>query len=222
MTETANLTQSAATAIAPATTLARAQFLTSAAQPKGFPSADLPEVAFAGRSNAGKSSALNALCGRRKLARISKTPGRTQLINFFELAQPGTTPALGGRLVDLPGYGYAKVPPKVRTQWQGLIESYLQKRETLRGIVLIMDCRHPLTEFDQQMLAWGNSSGLAFHILMTKADKLKRGAQQAALLPVRKAVAEHSVQLFSATTRQGVDEAQAKITQWLDVKNQAN
>ncbi len=187
--------------------LSRAEFLTSAAQPRGFPPADCPEVAFAGRSNAGKSSALNALCGRRKLARISKTPGRTQLINFFELE--------GARLVDLPGYGYAKVPPKVRAQWQGLIESYLQKRDTLQGIVLIMDCRHPLTEFDQQMLAWGGSSGLAFHLLMTKADKLSRGKQQAALLSVRHALPEHSVQLFSATSRQGVDEAQVKIAAWL-------
>ena len=187
--------------------LSQAQFLTSAAQPRGFPPSNCPEVAFAGRSNAGKSSALNALCGRRKLARISKTPGRTQLINFFEIE--------GARLVDLPGYGYARVPPKVRAQWQGLIETYLQKRETLRGIVLIMDCRHPMTEFDQQMLAWGKSSGLEFHLLMTKADKLNRGPQQAALLSVQKALPEHSVQLFSATTRQGVDEAQAKIAQWL-------
>jgi len=190
--------------------LAQAQFLTSAAQPRGFPPADCPEVAFAGRSNAGKSSALNALCGRRKLARISKTPGRTQLINFFEME--------GARLVDLPGYGYARVPPKVRAQWQGLIESYLQKRKTLRGIVLIMDSRHPLTEFDQQMLEWGKSSGLDFHLLMTKADKLNRGPAQAALLAVRKAQPDYSVQLFSATNRQGVEEAQAKIAQWLSQK----
>lgn len=191
--------------------LSKAQFLTSAAQPHGFPPDDCPEVAFAGRSNAGKSSALNALCGRRKLARISKTPGRTQLINFFAL-ENATPPS---RLVDLPGYGYAKVPPKVRAQWQGLIENYLQKRKSLQGIVLIMDCRHPLTEFDQQMLAWGKSSGLQFHVLMTKADKLSRGRQQAALLPVARALHEHSVQLFSATSKQGVDEAQAKIVQWL-------
>lgn len=191
--------------------LAQTQFLTSAAQPRGFPPANCPEVAFAGRSNAGKSSALNALCGRRKLARISKTPGRTQLINFFAL---GAEPHIG-RLVDLPGYGYARVPPKVRAQWQGLVENYLQKRETLRGIVLIMDCRHPLTDFDEQMLAWGQDSGLAFHLLMTKADKLGRGAQNNALLPVQRALPDHSVQLFSAQTRQGVDEAQARVMAWL-------
>lgn len=193
--------------------LVQAEFLTSAAQAQGFPPDTCPEVAFSGRSNAGKSSALNALCGRRKLARISKTPGRTQLINFFELA-----PASGqARLVDLPGYGYARVPPKVRDKWRGLIESYLQQREQLRGVVLIMDCRRPLTEFDKQLLAWGAAGGLSFHLLLTKADKLGRSAQQASLLGVRRDVPQHSAQLFSALTRQGVDEAQKKIAEWLSI-----
>lgn len=187
--------------------LAQAQFLTSAAQPRGFPPDDCAEVAFAGRSNAGKSSALNALCGRRKLARISKTPGRTQLINFFALEHAGNR----ARLVDLPGYGYARVPPKVRDKWRGLIESYLQQRSHLRGIVLIMDSRHPLTDFDKQMLDWGGAAGLRFHLLLTKADKLGRGAQQAALLGVQRDLPQHSVQLFSALTRQGVNEAQEVV-----------
>lgn len=194
--------------IAP-TQLAQAEFLTSAAQPRGFPPDDCPEVAFAGRSNAGKSSALNTLCGRRKLARISKTPGRTQLINFFSLEQ--------ARLVDLPGYGYARVPPKVRDQWQVLIENYLQRRDQLRGVVLIMDCRRPLTEFDKQLLAWGAAGGLTFHLLLTKADKLGRSAQQASLLGVRRDLPQHSAQLFSALTRQGVEQAQAKIAEWLNI-----
>ena len=187
--------------------LAGAAFLTSAARPAGFPPADRPEVAFAGRSNAGKSSALNALCARRGLARISKTPGRTQLINFFELPD--------GRLVDLPGYGFAKVPPKVKQGWQALIEAYLTGRTTLRGVVLIMDSRRPLTDFDRQLLDWGTAAGLHFHLLLTKADKLGRGARANALLGVKKACPEHSAQLFSALSGLGVDEARAAVGGWL-------
>lgn len=163
------------------------------------------EVAFAGRSNAGKSSALNAITGRKALARISKTPGRTQLVNFFAL-----DPAR--RLVDLPGYGYAKVPDAIRRHWRTLMESYFLGRRSLVGLVLVMDCRHPLTEFDQQMLAWSTANGCRVHVLLTKADKLSRGAASSTLLKVRKAVGElATVQLFSATKKTGLDEARVHL-----------
>ena len=142
--------------------LARARFLTSAAQLSQLPAADRPELAFAGRSNAGKSSALNVLCGQRQLARVSKTPGRTQLLNFFELPQ--------GRLVDLPGYGFARAPKDLREAWGGLIEGYMTTRECLRGLVVVMDARHPLTPFDRMMLEWAGAQALRCHVLLTKAD----------------------------------------------------
>jgi GTP-binding protein len=192
--------------------LANARFLTSAAAVRDFPPADAPEVAFAGRSNAGKSSALNALAGRRGLARTSKAPGRTQLINFFELHG-------GGRLADLPGYGFAKVPERVRRNWRALIEGYLAQRPNVRGAVLLMDARHPLKEFDWQMLAWAAHIELDCHILLTKADKLGRGARHSTLLQVQKALetraAPVSVQLFSATAPLGAAEAIARIGSWL-------
>lgn len=164
-------------------------------------------MAFAGRSNAGKSSAVNALCAQRKLARIGKTPGRTQLINFFELP--------GGRLVDLPGYGFARVPPRVRAAWQALVERYVAGRENLRGLVLIMDARHPLKPFDEQLLEWGSMAELPFHVLLTKADKLSRNSQARVRREVSAALPEHDVQLFSATAGTGLEEARAKLAHWL-------
>lgn len=192
---------------APGRLLAQAEFLLSAPRARAFPPDDRAEVAFAGRSNAGKSSALNVLCGRRKLARTSKTPGRTQALNFFA-AGPG-------RLVDLPGYGFARVPPKLRSAWQSLVEGYLARRQGLRGVILLMDARHPLTDFDRQLLDWGTGRGLAFHVLLTKADKLGRGASTRTLREVAAALPDHGVQLFSATHRTGLDEARSRVESWL-------
>ncbi len=181
------------------------QFLTSANGAEQFLPDEGQEVAFAGRSNAGKSSALNAITGRKALARISKTPGRTQLVNFFALDE-------ARRLVDLPGYGYAKVPDAIRRHWRTLMESYFLGRRSLVGLVLVMDCRHPLTEFDQQMLAWSTANGCRVHVLLTKADKLSRGAASSTLLKVRKAVGElATVQLFSATKKTGLDDARMHL-----------
>ncbi|VAW65945.1 GTP-binding protein EngB, partial [hydrothermal vent metagenome] len=145
----------------------RASFLTSASQPSQFPEHAMLEVGFAGRSNAGKSSAINTLCDQKALARISKTPGRTQLINFFPFDDERC-------LVDLPGYGYAKVPEKMRREWQKLMESYLGERQQLRGLIIIMDIRHPLKDYDVQMLEWCEDMNTPAHILLTKADKLKK------------------------------------------------
>lgn len=170
------------------------------------------EAAFAGRSNAGKSSSLNLLTGQRQLARVSKTPGRTQMINFFEV-EPDRY------LVDLPGYGYARVPEAMRRHWGMLLERYLGERQALRGLLLLMDIRHPLTSLDQRMLGCCVARGLPTHILLTKADKLSRGAAQSALQQVRKALRtdypQATVQLFSAITRHGVEEAHARLDEWL-------
>ena len=170
------------------------------------------EVAFAGRSNAGKSSALNTLTGQRQLARVSKTPGRTQLINFFEV-EPERC------LVDLPGYGYAQVPETVRRHWQKLLEQYLRERVALRGLMLLMDIRHPLTPLDRQLLDWRAARGLPVHILLTKADKLSRGAGLAVRQQVEKTLRadypQTSIQLFSALTRLGMEEAWARLDRWL-------
>ena len=186
-------------------TYPHAEFLTSANRADQFLPDDGLEVAFAGRSNAGKSSALNAITGRKALARTSKTPGRTQLVNFFSLGE-------GARLVDLPGYGYAKVPEAIRRHWRTLMESYFVSRRSLAGLVLVMDCRHPMTDFDQQMLGWTTSNGCRVHILLTKADKLSRGAAAATLLKVRKQVGDSAtVQLFSATKKTGLEEARAAL-----------
>lgn len=182
-----------------------AEFIKSANKRDQFVPDEGVEVAFAGRSNAGKSSALNALTGRKSLARTSKTPGRTQLVNFFALDEQR-------RLVDLPGYGYAKVPEAIRRHWRSLMEAYFTGRQSLAGLVLVMDCRHPMTEFDQQMLAWTRSTGCPVHVLLTKADKLSRGAAASTLLQVRKALAGvATVQLFSATKRTGIDEARERL-----------
>ena len=191
-----------------------ASFETSIAKPSALPLADGFEIAFAGRSNAGKSSAINTLAGHTRLAYVSKTPGRTQLLNFFRLP-------CGARLVDLPGYGYAAVPERIRLQWGGLIENYLKTRMALAGLVLMMDARHPLTALDRQMIGWFAPSGRPIHILLTKSDKLSRGAAQAALRKVREALAEHdhggriTVQLFSSLTRNGVEECERVVGAWL-------
>jgi GTP-binding protein len=190
----------------------RAQFLTSVPEARLAPADTGAEVAFAGRSNAGKSSALNSITGQRSLARTSKTPGRTQQINFFDLGD-------NRRLVDLPGYGYAQVPQSLKERWQQNLAQYLRVRRSLRGLVLLMDCRHPLTDYDRHMLGWSADAGLAVHILLTKADKLKRGAANAALLAVRQRLPEWhpqaTVQLFSALKQIGVDEARERLSEWL-------
>jgi GTP-binding protein len=187
---------------------AQARFIMSSPSLAACPRDDRPELAFAGRSNAGKSSALNTLCGRKALARVSKTPGRTQLINLFELSS-------GARLADLPGYGYADVPGAVRQSWARMVGGYVEKRDNLRGIVLIMDSRHPLTSYDQQMLAWIKQGGRACHVLLTKADKLNYSASKKALQETRQGLAKLGVdaglQLFSANTDQGVEEARAAL-----------
>lgn len=186
------------------------QFLTSAWQVKQFPPDSGVEVAFAGRSNAGKSSALNAITGRKDLARTSKTPGRTQLINFF------STTSAQQRLADLPGYGYAKVPEKMRLHWRELMVRYVRTRASLAGVVIVMDCRRPLTEFDWTMLEWSQSHHLPAHLLITKADKLGRGAGAATLKQVQNEVGDAaSAQLFSAMTKTGVDQARRQVIQWL-------
>jgi GTP-binding protein len=181
------------------------RFIGSAWQPHQFPADDGAEVAFAGRSNAGKSSALNAIAGRKDLARTSKTPGRTQLINFFGL--DGTQ-----RLVDLPGYGYAKVPEHIRDHWQELLTRYIEVRASLVGLVIVMDARRPLTDFDVQMLEWSGAHSLAAHLLLTKADKLSRGESSTVLKQVRTRVeGVATVQLFSAVDKTGVDEARRAV-----------
>jgi GTP-binding protein len=181
------------------------EFLTSSWQKHQFPPDQGAEVAFAGRSNAGKSSALNAITGRKDLARTSKTPGRTQLINFFALNDRQ-------RLADLPGYGYAKVPEKMRDHWRQLMGRYVETRASLAGVIIVMDSRHPLTDFDWQMLEWTGAQNLPVHLLLTKADKLGRGESMATLKKVRTAVGEGvTAQLFSAVAKTGVDEARKEV-----------
>ena len=186
-----------------------AKFISSADAPTQFVPDDGSEVAVAGRSNAGKSSAINVIVNRRQFARTSKTPGRTQLVNFFELRP-------GHRLVDLPGYGFARVSARVRRHWGQLLEDYFKERESLHGLLLVVDIRRRLTGFDQQMLAFADAVSLPVHVLLTKADKLKRGQAATALLEVRKALGERAtVQLFSAHDRRGEDEARAMLEQFL-------
>jgi len=189
----------------------QAEFVTSAARLNDCPEDSLAEVAFAGRSNAGKSSAINTITGQSRLARISKTPGRTQLINFFALQEQCY-------LVDLPGYGYAKVPLEVKNKWQKELERYLRNRQQLCGLVLLSDIRHPLKEFDQMMVSWAEQSGLPLLLLLTKADKLKRGAAQNTLLKVQRELKDVpllSVQLFSSHNQQGVDGARRQLSEWM-------
>ncbi len=191
----------------------QAQFLMSAAELGQLPPDQGREIAFAGRSNAGKSSALNVLTGHKGLARVSKTPGRTQLINVFPLSD-------NEALIDLPGYGYAKVPERVRRQWQALLPNYLMERQALVGLILIMDSRHPLRDFDQQMLDWTGAAGLPVHILLSKADKLSRGAAGNTLQAVRRELETRSppvsVQLFSAQDGRGTEDAHRVMDAWLD------
>jgi len=192
----------------------RASFLTSASKSSQFPEHEMLEVGFAGRSNAGKSSAINTLCDQKALARTSKTPGRTQLINFFPLDEARC-------LVDLPGYGYAKVPEKMRREWQKLMESYLGERKQLRGLVIIMDIRHPLKDYDIQMLEWCEQMGTPAHILLTKADKLKKGAASKQLLGVKKLLKEEgfevTLQMFSALKKTGIEDLQKVLDDWLEL-----
>jgi GTP-binding protein len=191
-----------------------AQFEISVAKPSDLPPATGPEIAFAGRSNAGKSSAINVLTDHTRLAFVSKTPGRTQLINFFRLQ-------CGAALVDLPGYGYAAVPEKVRKSWQALLERYLKEREALIGLVIIMDARHPMTALDCQMLHWFAPSGRPVHVLLSKSDKLSRGQAAATLEKVRVQLrafgpCEHmSAQLFSSLKHQGAEEVESTVSRWL-------
>jgi GTP-binding protein len=192
-----------------------ATYLLSAHRLQDLPPPGAPEIAFAGRSNAGKSSAINALANRTRLAFVSKTPGRTQQINFFRL----TT---GGLLVDLPGYGYAKVPDALRDHWEGTLSGYLQARPSLRGLALVMDARHPLTPRDVTMLGWFRPTGRPVHVLLTKSDKLARGEANRTLAEVRAALGAMSpgftAQLFSSLHRTGVEEAEAVFAGWLGVE----
>lgn len=186
-----------------------AQFIKSANALSQFVEDSGAEVAVAGRSNAGKSSAINIIVNRRQFARTSKTPGRTQLVNFFELREQQ-------RLIDLPGYGFAKVPDKTRFHWRALMADYFEARQSLRGLLLIVDIRRKITAFDQQMLDFAEQVALPTHVLLTKADKLKRGKAASALLEVRRELGDAAtVQQFSALTRQGEDEARAKLDEFL-------
>jgi len=192
----------------------KAQFSLSVASLSQLPDDDGYEVAFAGRSNAGKSSAINVLTNNQQLARTSKTPGRTQLINFFTLDPTR-------RLVDLPGYGYAKVSKQVKRQWDALLDDYLRSRQSLRGLVLLMDCRHPMKDFDVQLIQWCAEASLPLHILLTKSDKLKRGAANNTLMSVKsqlKAMTPGAtVQLFSALKKSGTDDLVSVLDGWLNI-----
>jgi len=193
-----------------------AQFLSSAPSLRECPGDIESEVAFAGRSNAGKSSAINALTQNKKLARTSKTPGRTQLINFFSLDG-----SLQRCLVDLPGYGFAKVPMELKNIWQKHMSEYLQMRPALRGLVVVMDIRHPLQDLDRMLLDWTCEANLPAHLLLTKSDKLTRGAARNTVLKVQRELTdahiEHlvSAQSFSSETREGMEALQEKIGGWL-------
>lgn len=197
----------------------KATFVTGAHNLSQLPPDEGIEVAFAGRSNSGKSSAINRITGQKSLARTSKTPGRTQQINYFSLDE-------ARHIVDLPGYGYAKVSEKVKRHWQQTLEAYLRERTSLRGLVLMMDIRHPLNDFDSQMIAWCQHTGMPLHILLTKADKLGRSAGSNVLQQVRQVLSkdygverEHpwaTVQLFSALKGVGVEQAWEKLDDWFE------
>jgi GTP-binding protein len=186
-----------------------AVFIKSAASPADFPADIGREVAFVGRSNSGKSTAVNLIAGARKLARVSKTPGRTQLINFFALGE-------GRRLVDLPGYGFARASPDVQARWQRLLETYLRDRGSLVGLVITMDIRRGLTHLDEQLLRWLEPRALPVAVLLTKADKVSRGAGASQRREVAKALAPSArLTCFSAITREGTAEARAWLEDWL-------
>ena len=194
----------------------QAKFMLSASQLSEAPEDKGKEIAFAGRSNAGKSSAINTLTRQRALARISKTPGRTQLLNFFEIDEKK-------RFVDLPGYGYAKVPLEVKKKWHKMMENYLDKRSALSGIILVMDVRHPLSEFDMQMIEWCEYTKLPLHILLTKADKLNYGAAKNTLFKVQRELEDIditvSLQLFSSLKKMGIDDVHQVLDAWFDFNN---
>lgn len=196
----------------------QATFLTTVAHLRDLPPDSVREVAFAGRSNAGKSSAINTLAGRVRLAYVSKTPGRTQHLNYFTLAD-------GRYFVDLPGYGYAKAPVEIRAQWEGLIGPYLSKREQLAGLVVIMDIRRPLTDLDLRLIDWFRPTGRPIHILLSKADKVSRQEQTKILRSVKAELATwggaelYSVQLFSSLKKTGVEEAEGVLAGWLGLEN---
>jgi GTP-binding protein len=189
----------------------RAEFLLSVNKFTQLPSDDAIEVAFAGRSNAGKSSAINSITNIKSLCRTSKTPGRTQMINYFSIDPQH-------HLVDLPGYGYAKVPLQVKNHWQKLLQRYLVERSALKGVIIIMDVRRPFTEYDTQMLNWCRQSEMATHILLTKADKLKRGAATNTLLKVKNILKNDypgtTAQLFSSLKKTGIDEVKQVLNEW--------
>lgn len=194
--------------------LHQANFRLSAQNATHLPPDQGAEVAFAGRSNAGKSSALNTITGRKGLARVSKAPGRTRLINFFAIDEQHS-------LVDLPGYGYARVARSVRAEWDEMVGSYLQNRESLRGVILIMDSRHPLTDYDEALLEFCANHSLPVHVLLSKSDKLNRNDRINTLRIVRARLAEQgagsTAQLFSALNKEGLEEAQTKIAGWLGI-----
>ena len=198
----------------------QAVFFTTVTHLRDLPRDAVREVAFAGRSNAGKSSAINTLAGRVRLAYVSKTPGRTQHLNYFTLAE-------GRYFVDLPGYGYAKAPEGIRSQWEGLVGPYLGKREQLVGLVVIMDIRRPLTDLDLRLIDWFRPTDRPIHILLSKADKLSRQEQTTVLRAVKAELATwddaglYSVQLFSSLKRTGVDEAEAVLGNWLGIEGKA-
>ena len=193
-------------------TLRNIEFTTTVADLRTLPPAHGAEIAFAGRSNAGKSSAINALAQRKRMAFVSKTPGRTQHINFFSVGPDRY-------LVDLPGYGYAAVPAAARAHWHELVGGYLRSRTSLKGVILIMDVRHPLTELDAVLLDWLKPTGVPVHVLLSKADKLSRQDARVALQQVGAALtrtyAHSSVQLFSSTHKLGIVEAAGQIQRWL-------
>jgi GTP-binding protein len=195
-------------------TLRNIEFVTTVAETRTLPPAHGAEVAFAGRSNAGKSSAINALAQRNRMAFVSKTPGRTQHINFFSVGPDRY-------LVDLPGYGYAAVPAAARAHWHDLVGGYLQTRASLRGVILIMDVRHPLTELDQQLINWLKPSGVPVHILLSKSDKLGQQKANSTLREVNAALARGyancTAQLFSSTRKIGIVDAAKQIQRWLSV-----
>ena len=189
----------------------QARYIISAHKLNQLPDDSGMEVAFAGRSNAGKSSAINRLTDQKSLARTSKTPGRTQQIVIFDIDEHR-------RIADLPGYGYAKVPAKLKAHWRSVLQQYFIQRTCLQGVVLVMDIRHPLRPFDEQMLGWCESSGVPCHVLLTKADKLKRGPAQATLLKVRKSLPRGAtVQVFSAKSRDGLFELIGHLNSWYEI-----
>lgn len=188
-----------------------ASFVISAHTLKQLPPDSGFEVAFAGRSNAGKSSAINTLTDQKSLARTSKTPGRTQQIVIFDIDDQR-------RIADLPGYGYAKVPEQLRAHWRQVMQQYFNQRRSLRGVVLVMDIRHPLRTFDEQMLKWCAASEVRCHVLLTKADKLKRGPGQSTLLKVRQQLPQGATaQVFSSKSREGLNELISRLDEWYEL-----